>query len=441
MVECQTVQQTVINSTPMNQKQLSLYHTPVICILPPGNEDTKHERIDPCHYQNEILQILASLNFQDIAPRSSHTDKEPAFTATRNGRRCGICMQETAADIMHIGTMTEAQYHYCEEHIPEYDIFYCATYLASCQEYKMLAPLCVRTNAAWIKTEEAEQFLPFSCRSTLNSFAPLLGGAHVFKLSEIILPFLIHLGEPARFHIQGTCATAQLPAPPYKVLHVETAHSILALMQNTETGGDTLLRPCFYHCEPPHCTMLYTGCSINSHRARISLKSIKGKELHAESLDAVVIPHQLIRNQQYKWSLCLVAETVHLNSPTSTTRPCLHQSGNSPYTEIDGIIREQRTSRVCDRQLTVATIHFPEDATTLTLYLAPELSDRYPLNNGSCIHCTGLLQAVPLELISKATEQNTTEPTAHETATQRLDTQQGFTNNIQIWCQNTEEET
>ncbi len=381
-----------------------LYRTPILCTLPDGDYSEPAFR-DCCRfrYRREIIRALEAQGFEAVrAIRSEDSSPYmPDYTAVRHNRRCCIYIPEVASSVMRITHLNQEQCQYCQQHCGQDDA-YAATLFISCEnELKLLLPVRIRRGETWIESEAAEQFLPFSMRRHISYYAPLLGGAHVFKLSCIIIPFLLSVGSKARFRVTGTSPDNEWrePRPPYSVLQVETAHTIFNLMYSENGKAPVLVRPMFYHEEITHCPLRLVSRTCLDHICLVALQSDSGLVLHASCLDALVIPEYVPTDHRYDWSLSLVAETCH--PVEKQVAPCISQAGTSPFSSLTGRIYALHELKVCERPITVAEVTFDAARETdhLCVYLATEVIGNYTPAVGDTISCTGILRAAPRNIL------------------------------------------
>lgn len=386
----------------MNEPQT--YRTPVVCTLPAGDYSEARCR-DACRhqYRSEVVRMLQALGFEEVeAVRGQGSATQlPDYTARRHNRRCRIYMPEVAGSVMRINHLSAAQCRHCEQHSGHDDIYFAALYLSCENELKMLVPYRIRRGGAWIESEEAEQFLPFAWRKHINSFAPLLGGAHVFKLVCIVLPILMNMGGKARFRVTGMSPDNEWrePRPPYTVLVLETAHAIFNLLHTEEGHPPRLVRPVFYHEEIAYCELELLSIARGGHSCVVELLARNGLVLRGESLDALVIPEYVPANRRYNWSLSLVAETC-LPAPASNAWSVL-QNDMSPHISITGRICRLHHMEVCKRSIPVAEVQFAPELPDhhICVYLAPEVTDTYTPAEGDTITSTGLLRCAPRNIV------------------------------------------
>lgn len=413
MVEFAPFTICVSTSQPLMNKPYS-YRTPVICKLPDGDySETEHR--DFCRYRHSetIMQHLSELGFEDVRPlRTADTSPyAPDYTALRHNRRCCICMPEVATRVLRINHLSAEQCRECEQHFALDDVYFAALFVSCEQELKLMEPSRIRRGGAWITSEEAEQFLPFRMRRHISNFAPLLGGAHVFKLVRVILPFLMSMGGKARFRVTGISPDNQWqePGPPYTVLLVETSHAIFNLLHAEKDERPRLVRPVFYHEEITHCEMELLTITRGGHECVVELMNEWGHTLRADCLDALVIPQYVPANRRYEWSLSLVAETC---SPLpGNARLSTRQNATSPHAQLTGQILRLHELRVCDRPITVAEVRFiPEsDQHCMSVYLAREVTDDYTPAVGDFIRCSGILRAAPRNVVEGVSWQDSPE--------------------------------
>ena len=381
-----------------------LYRTPILCTLPDGDYREPVFR-DYCRfrYRREIIRALEDQGFEAVrAVRSEDSSPyAPDYTAVRLNRRCCIYMPEVAGSVMRITHLSLEQCRYCQQHCGQKDTYAAALFISSENELKLLLPLRIRRGDAWIESEAAEQFIPFSMRRHIHYFAPLLGGAHVFKLACIVIPFLLSMGSKARFRVTGTSPDNEWkePRPPYTVLLVETAHAIFNLMYSENGEAPSLVRPVFYHEEIAHCPLQLISHTCLDHICLVKLQSDSGQILHASSLDALVIPEYVPTGHRYNWSLSLVAETYRpVEEPGA---PGITQAGTSPFTSLTGCICALHELKVCERPITVAEVTFDSARETdrICVYLASEVAGNYTPAVGDAITCTGILRAAPRNIL------------------------------------------
>lgn len=380
------------------------YRTPILCTLPDGDYSEPAFR-DYCRfrYRWEIIRALEAQGFEAVrAGRSEDsTPYAPDYTAMRHNRRCCIYMPEVASSVMRINHLSAEQCQHCQQFCGQDDAYAAALFITCENELKLLLPVRIRRGGKWIESETAEQFLPFAMRRHINYYAPLLGGAHVFKLACIIIPFLLSMGGKARFRVTGASPDNEWkePRPPYTVLLVETAHAIFNLMYSENGESPTLVRPVFYHEEITHCPLQLISRNCLDHICLVELQSDSGLVLHASSLDALVIPEYVPDGHRYDWSLSLVAETCHpVEKPEG---PGITQVGRSPFTSLTGRICALHELKVCERPITVAEVSFDAARATdrLCVYLAGEVTGSYTPTVGDAITCTGILRAAPRNIL------------------------------------------
>lgn len=289
------------------------YETPIICrlqgFLPQAEEYRKR-------YSLLIIQSLEDRGFahvSDLNLTQNQRGTHPDFIASRGGKTCYIFMPPVADSVMNITHLSTAQCQCCEQDYAGYNIYFAATYLASNDEYKLLAPVLIRHKGKWLHDARSEQFLPFCMRKSTNRFAALLGGAHAFKLVCVVLPLLVHLNGRARFRVTGMSPHNEYrePEPPYSVLLAETNNAIFALMHSSPGAAPELVRPCFYHEELAYCELELGSVTRHDHHAMVKLLSRTGIVLRGESLDALVIPQYVQPNRRYMWSLSMELHPGH----------------------------------------------------------------------------------------------------------------------------------
>ena len=379
------------------------YRTLIVCPLPPADY-SEPQRRDYCRFKHEddIIRVFESLGFRNIQSvrTPDNSPNSPDYTALRHNRPCCIYMPEVALNVMRINHLSAEQCWHCETHHPEADVYFSALYLSSIAELKLLEPKRIRRCGSWMDTEIVEQFLPFPMRRYINRFAPLLGGAHVFKLICIIIPFLMNMGTKARFRITGTTPgnAYQVPQPPYTVQLVESSHSIFVLLHAEQGMQPRLVRSLFYHEEIAHCEMELCSLTNNTHTSIVELSGPAEHTLRADCLETIVIPEYVPIHRCYNWSLSLVAETCkvcNIGTPIQT-----EQCGNSPYINLTGKIIRLHEMKVCERPITMAELQFiPGDTTRrICVYLATEVTAPYTPSLGDTICCTGVLGAAPRSL-------------------------------------------
>lgn len=381
-----------------------LYRTPILCTLPAGDYSEPSFR-DYCRfrYLREIIRALEAEGFEAVrAVRSEDsTPYAPDYTAMRHNRRCCIYMPEVASSVMRITHLSQEQCRYCQQHYRQHDTYAAILFISSENELKLLLPVRIRRGDAWIESEAAEQFIPFSMRRHIHYFAPLLGGAHVFKLACIVIPFLLSMGGKARFRVTGVRPDNEWrePRPPYTVLLVETAHAIFNLMYSENGEAPMLVRPVFYHEEITHCPLRLLSSTLLDHICLVELQADSGQTLRASSLDALVIPEYVPTGHRYDWSLSLVAETCHPVEEAEV--PGITQAGISPFTSFTGRICALHELKVCERPITVAEVSFDSARETdrLCVYLASEVTGNYTPAEGDTITCTGILRAAPRNIL------------------------------------------
>ena len=380
------------------------YRTPILCILPDRDYSEPVLR-DYCRfrYQREIIRALEAQGFEAVrAIRSEDSSPyAPDYTAVRHNRRCCIYIPEVASSVMRITHLSQEQCQYCQQHCGQDDTYAATLFISGENELKLLLPVRIRRGETWIESEAAEQFLPFSMRRHISYYAPLLGGAHVFKLSCIIIPFLLSAGSKARFRVTGTSPDNEWrePRPPYSVLQVETAHTIFNLMYSENGKAPVLVRPMFYHEEITHCPLRLVSRTCLDHICVVELSSRSGLVLHASCLDALVIPEYVPDGYCYDWSLSLVAETCR---PTGeAAEPRITQADRSPFSNLTGRICALHELKVCERPITVAEVTFDTGRKTdrLCVYLASEVTGSYIPAVGDTISCTGILLAAPRNIL------------------------------------------
>lgn len=382
-----------------------LYRTPILCILPDGDYSEPAFR-DCCRfrYRREIIRALEAQGFEAVrAIRSEDSSPyAPDYTAVRHNRRCCIYIPEVASSVMRITHLSQEQCQYCQQHCGQDDAYAATLFISGENELKLLLPVRIRRGETWIESEAAEQFLPFSMRRHISYYAPLLGGAHVFKLACIIIPLLLSVGSKARFRVTGTSPDNEWrePRPPYTVLQVETAHTIFNLMYSENGKAPVLVRPVFYHEEIAHCPLQLISRACLDHICLVELQPDSGPILHASSLDALVIPEYVPDGYCYDWSLSLVAETCR--QAEEAAEPRITQAGRSPFSNLTGRICALHELKVCERPITVAEVTFNPTRKTdyLCVYLAGEVIGSYIPTVGDTISCTGILRAAPRNIVT-----------------------------------------
>lgn len=381
-----------------------LYRTPILCSLPDGDySEPAFRDYSRFRYRREIIRELEAQGFEAV--RAVRTEDSspyaPDYTALRHNRSCCIYMPEVASSVMRIHHLSREQCQYCEQHCGQDDTYAAVLFISCENELKLLLPVRIRRGDAWIESEAAEQFLPFSMRRHINYFAPLLGGAHVFKLVCIIIPFLLSMGGKARFRVTGVSPGNEWkePRPPYSVLLVETAHSIFNLMYSENGEAPSLVRPMFYHEEITHSPFRLISRTCLDHICLVELRAANGLILHASSLDALVIPEYVPIGHRYEWSLSLVAETC--TPADNTAPPCITQDGRSPFTHLTGRICALHELKVCERPITVAEVTFDaaSEPDRICVYLAREVTGSFTPAIGDSISCSGILRAAPRNIL------------------------------------------
>ena len=387
-------------------------------------------------YSSELCRVLEKLGFADVREESlGRAEALPQYTATRNGRPCCICMPQELAELPDVRALSQEQCKSCEELYPQADVYYAAM-LYTGDAVRLLSPFLVRTGGAWLSDESASaQFLPLGMRRSSNSYAPLFGDAYLFKLINVFLPFIASEGARARLFVEGLEGGKPLEQPPYCVVRCGPKPTLMLLMRQLSEKQYASCNTFFYY--------------EHSLRTELELVSVDGEEpedgvvqlleqggttICAECMEAAALPGRLPCARRYKWALHLVAERIRPieREIVVTSGPAfemaaddyrrehgeeppedfaLHfsmesfrsfsQDAADPFTTLCGQVVNIGLERMFSRVFTVVHIRCisDNDAVNVAVFLAPELMDGYTPELGDTLSCTGVLRAVPLELV------------------------------------------
>lgn len=386
-----------------------------------------------------VMAALGNAHFSEIVDEDisgADVPHHPQYTAVRHGRPCCICMPEIAEDMMHIRALSPEQCDCCETLYPDHDVYY-ASLIDIEGELYLFMPYMVRTEGSWLIDEVgAEQFLPLAMREGNTRYSAIFGDAALFKLCNLIMPFIADQGEKRPIRIPGLHGGDELQDEPYYLISYERMPNLALLAERTEKGQIHLHRLFFSYEQETHTELeLLSVISEDPRDGVVELLDSTGRILYAECAEAAVVPHLLPLGRRYMWSLSMVAADVQsvekeltftsgafyefereayrrekgeeppedfvASVSMESFRACLQDEHDS-YATLVGQVVDVRQAHICGRCVTAVNMRFSpdHDSECVCVFMDEDVAARYEPVVGETLSVSGLLYARPSELVA-----------------------------------------
>lgn len=309
--------------TPTNQQPNAIMSDDIITILTTFDEpvsDTPENLLQLQNvFSNTVLQAWEKEGFTEIKPLDKPAHKGdlcPAYRAVHGGKPCLILMPPPAPDPMQLDGLSDAQCVRAETKFPELDVFYSSVLLWG-TELVLFLPEKLRENGEWLASDaQSEQFLPASrWKGGSNVLPSIMGCGYFFKGIQLLMPYLIKNGTPAKF-IVGNLTLSPKPDGAYIALMCSRTPCWAQLL--AVNSGDKRLEAhhvVLYHDKGPYTELELVEMSDEFRMYGITrLLHQSGHELSVECLEASVLANLLPTGRRYMWSLYTVAEKVLPNN-------------------------------------------------------------------------------------------------------------------------------
>lgn len=265
-------------------------------------------------------------------PNSRHVYLLTASSS--GGRSAVICMPPVAETPMGLRSLSTAECDACDDLMPGRDIYYASFFADPAQKKLLLAgPVLVRRADEWLgDSEKSAQFLPTALRGENTQLTPLLGGAALFKMQDLLIPYTLTHGELPQFSVHGlfedraqgggSCFYALLGgAPPTHMMLVR---------RNDSSRNLEFTRPFFFYGDAPDSELVLKQNALLEDAPEsglIELSTVAGTTLYAECVESVLFPGALTTDRRYRWTLSLVADSCDIvrQRKQNLTRSLLRQ--------------------------------------------------------------------------------------------------------------------
>lgn len=397
--------------------------------------------------QNGVMPDIAALLHEAGYSHMQYDSDHSTFRGRFEDKPCLVMFAAPAGTPMEINTLSETQCKWAEENYPRHDIFWTTLCLEG-KDFLFFAPVRVREDGVWLHDDdETGQYLPSSLSSPGSCVAnAALGGAYVFKLTQLLIRHLAQNGKKPTFTVTHLFESLH-PDEPYAVLHCSGQPCWMLLLEK-EKEQYCVNRPIFYNCSPPYSKLeLLNIREEYPWLGLVELLHADGRTYVAECAEAVILRKQLPLQRCYQWALSMVAETV---TPTvkeiSIKEGPLFEMEKEKYREEHGTeppadfavrvsLQEMRTiiqheesgeyaasCSLCGvirglEDITLSPLEFPgghclralvscfadeEEETLVSVFLPPTVLNGYTPAVGDNISCTGTLLATPDELCEES---------------------------------------
>ncbi len=240
------------------------------------------------------------------------------LTANNGGKAAAICMPSAAETPMALHSLSAAECDACDDLLPERDIYY-ASFFADPTQKKLLVagPVLVRRADQWLGDRElGAQLLPPELRGENTQLTPLLGGAALFKMHNLLIPHTLTHGELPQFSVHGLFEDReQGGARFYALLGGAPPTHMMLVRRNDNSRNLEFTRPFFFYGDAPDSELVLVQDALLADAPEsglIELSTAAGTGLYAECVESVLFPGALPTGSCYRWTLSLVAETCSI---------------------------------------------------------------------------------------------------------------------------------
>ena len=401
------------------------------------------------NHRRELQRALHSMGYERIefpaeepsfARRFEEAEPHwPDILATQGKQNVCICLAPAATHTLALEALSPEQCACCEQHFPKHEVHFAAL-IAAPQEQKLylIGPIAVRLNGQWQEqTPEQAQFLPFSRRTLMDRYSPLLGGCALIKLNRLLIPHALEHGQLPRFAVRGLFEDKEQGSHGIYALMSEAPPTHFMLVEREPATGELCFRrPFFFYGERPHAELELMRCSENA-PGLVELLDKTGRTLYAESLETILFPGEIATGRHYKWTLSLVADRCrplkkefalasgpmleqakrdyarqHGSEPpadfsvrvSTAGMRTLFQESRQAYTELCGRVSHAEEIRVDGQQallLSICPIPHNDDVEVQVFAGLHILGATRP-QEGDVLECAGFLYASPDAVVEAA---------------------------------------
>ena len=382
-------------------------------------------------YGEAISLLLRRAGFSGISFAEARAD-HPQVTAEKGGRKLCICFAPPAVHPMALAALSEAQCACCDASYAEHDVYY-ASLFGHAQEKSLhlLGPVQVKSAGRWLGEQtEQSQFLPLRRRAGVDRFSPIFGGAALFKMDRLLIPYALEHGQLPRFSVEGLFDDQEQGESGFYALMCGRAPTHFMLVER-EQERITFRRPFFFYGEAPTAELELTHSSEQTPEL-IELMERTGRLLYAESLEAILFPKLLATGKHYKCTLSLVADrcrTVQREFSISSGPLCeqakrdyVRRHGEEPpadfavrvstaelrrfsqephdsYTQLCGVLQQARETEVDGQRALQWTVRaIPDnDEVEVQVFVGAAVAEELGAlpQVGDVVECSGYLYASP----------------------------------------------
>ncbi len=269
-------------------------------------------------YRHTIQRCFRSSGLTKV---QEYTFSEPTarhaylLVANDGQRDAAICLPSAAEAPMMLRALNTAECDACDALLPECNIYY-ASFFADPVQKKLLlvGPVPVRHANEWLtNNEQNAQFLPPEMHGEDTQLSPLLGGAALFKMQNLLIPHVLTHGTLPRFSVRGLFEDREQGCARFYVLLGGTAPTHMMLVRrNDDSRNLEFVRPFFFYGDAPDSTLAFLQEAVMADAPEaglIELASTAGTNLYAECVESVLFPGVLPVGKRLQWTLSLVAES------------------------------------------------------------------------------------------------------------------------------------
>lgn len=291
-----------------------------------------------CHsYSRAMQHCFQSAGLSNLHAYSSTTIADQhisLFTARSTELSAAICLPSAANTPMELLALSTEECDVCDELLPGHDIYY-ASFLVDPAQKKLLlvGPVLVRRANEWLgHSEESAQFLPPRRREKNTQLSPLLNGAALFKMQNLLIPHTLTQGTLPRFSVQGLFEDrAQGNSCFYALLSSTPPTHMMIVRRDDHSQHLEFIRPFFFYADAPDSELVLVQETLLADAPEsglIQLISAAGTSLCAECVESILFPKALPTDNCYRWTLSMVAESCCLlpRHDPHPTQPLLQQA-------------------------------------------------------------------------------------------------------------------
>lgn len=356
---------------------------------------------------------------------------------TDSGNDACIIFSPAASDPIDLEALSSEECSQLEQVHPQTEIYYSSFFLTPAdRRVYMIGPVLVRRNGTWRTTPpngRIVQFLP-PCLHTHRTNccgAFLLGGASLFKLEHMLVPYLAHHGVQPTFSVEGLFSERAQDGLVLRAMMDSGAssptHFILFRPASNSNGGQFQFSRAFFYCsDQPENVLILRDDPYRQDSdipGPILLQTPGGASLRADCLEAMVLNGALLSDARYKWTLSLVATSCNNKEFTTVdglSQPHLGSSVTSLHAKVlDTSVQSVNGRLVGVWQLEAKT---KEETLHICAFVSRELWElEFPPRRGDEVECEGLLYAAPDSFVAIApNEQRTAQLTKRPRIARRL---------------------